>query len=195
MITFEDIQKANESITTLTIERYNKKTGKTVRKEYAEVNQRVKAFRYLYPEGTIKTIKTIDDGDRVCFTAEIYDGDNLLTTGNAEEIRNSSDINRTSAIENCETSAVGRALGFLGIGIDTSIASYEETLNAQMQQEGVKLASSTEKSGMIASAHAKGVDVDMLLSLVGFDRDKQPEGLNVEQYGRAMNYLNSLPKE
>lgn len=191
MANFDDIKKANESITTMTIERYNKKTGKTIRKEYAEVNQRVKAFRMVYPNGTILTEIVKDDDIKIIMRANIYGlGDELLATGTAEEIRGSSDINRTSALENCETSAVGRALGFAGFGIDTSIASYEETLNAQMQQEGAKLASSTEKAGFIASANAKGLDYHEILERVGFDRDAQPEGMTIEQYARAMKIIN-----
>jgi hypothetical protein len=68
--------------------------------------------------------------------AHIKDADGkLLATGTAYEKEGSSNINRTSYIENCETSAIGRALGFCGIGIDTSIASYEEVATSIMQQE------------------------------------------------------------
>ena len=81
-------------------------------------------------------------------------------------------------------------MGLLGIGIDTSIASYEEVTNAQLRQEGRKLASRSEKEGLMATASAKGIDIDMLLTFVGFDRDKQPEGMTVEQYAKAMEYLN-----
>jgi hypothetical protein len=58
----------------------------------------------------------------------------ILGEGTAYEKERSSFINKTSYIENCETSAVGRALGFAGFGIDTSIASLEEVMNAQKQQ-------------------------------------------------------------
>ena len=58
-----------------------------------------------------------------------------LASGIAYERENASRINMSSFIENCETSAVGRALGFCGIGSDTSIASFEEVSNAQKQQE------------------------------------------------------------
>ena len=51
------------------------------------------------------------------------------------EKESTSYINKTSYIENCETSAVGRALGMAGFGIDTSVASYEEVSNAIAQQE------------------------------------------------------------
>lgn len=124
IITFDDIQKANEAIKTTDIKG----------KEYAEVNQRIKAFRMIYPCGTIYT-KMKSNVDGVCiFKAYIYDGDKLLGTGSAYEKEDSSFINKTSYIENCETSAVGRALGMCGFGIDTSVASAEEVQNAMTNQ-------------------------------------------------------------
>lgn len=120
MIEFEKIKQANESIITTDIKG----------KEYAEVNQRIKAFRMCYPNGTIKTeIISLEDGV-VTMKASIFDGIVLLGTGHAQEKEASSFINKTSYIENCETSAVGRALGMCGFGIDTSVASYEEVANA-----------------------------------------------------------------
>ena len=56
--------------------------------------------------------------------------DRIVAEGLAYEMANSSFINKTSYIENCETSAWGRALGNLGIGIDTSVASADEVINA-----------------------------------------------------------------
>jgi hypothetical protein len=52
----------------------------------------------------------------------------------AYEKENSSFINKTSALENCETSAVGRALAILGFEIKKSVASYEEVANAKLNQ-------------------------------------------------------------
>ncbi len=99
-------------------------------KEYAEVNQRIKVFRMLYPNGFIRT-HLISNENGVCvMNAEVGIDDKVLATGTAYEKEDSSFINKTSYIENCETSAVGRALGMLGIGIDTSVASYEEVANA-----------------------------------------------------------------
>ena len=61
----------------------------------------------------------------------ITNGDGeVIAQGHAHEVRGSSNINKTSYIENCETSAVGRALAMLGIGIDTSIASANEVEDA-----------------------------------------------------------------
>ena len=119
-IKYEDIVKANETIKTTDIKG----------KDYAEVNQRIKAFRMVYPEGTIAT-NLISNENGVCvFKAIVSNGEILLGTGHAYEKENSTFINKTSYIENCETSAVGRALGFAGFGIDTSIASAEEVQNA-----------------------------------------------------------------
>lgn len=126
----------NQEIKWTNIVEANKMIGTTKiqNKDYAEVNQRVKAFRYLYPEGTITTeIVSIGNGV-VVFKAVASNGDKVLATGHAYEKENSTFINKTSYIENCETSAVGRCLGFLALGIDTSIASKEEVENAIMQQ-------------------------------------------------------------
>lgn len=129
MITFEDIKKANDSIRTTDIKG----------KEYAEVNQRIKAFRMCYPTGYILTdFLSHEDGVAV-MTARVgyYDehGDEVdLGTGTAYEKEGSTFINKTSYIENCETSAVGRALGMAGFGIDVSVASAEEVQNAIAQQ-------------------------------------------------------------
>ena len=133
MITFDDIQKANAAMKTTDIKG----------RPYMEVNQRIKAFRMLFPEGFIRS-QIIDIRDGVCVMhAEVgyYTEDgtrNILGEGTAYEKETSSYINKTSYIENCETSAVGRALGMAGFGIDTSVASYEEVSNAIAQQEADK---------------------------------------------------------
>lgn len=137
-ITWEQIEKANETIKPLPISRTDKQTGKKVTKKYAEVNQRIKAFRMVYPTGTIQTTM-IDDVDGICtFKADIYDGDKLLATGTARENSKSSFINQTNYIENCETSAVGRALGMCGFGVDASLASADEVQNAIEKQNKIE---------------------------------------------------------
>ena len=139
MITFEQIQKANASIKTTNIQN----------KEYAEVNQRIKAFRQVYPTGTIATEMVSNENGVCIFTATCgYYTDNgiyvILGTGTAYEKENSTFINKTSYIENCETSAVGRALGMCGFGIDTSVASAEEVQNA-INNQGKTEAKATAK--------------------------------------------------
>ena len=81
------------------------------------------------------------------FMAEVTNNDgDVIATGTAYEKENSTFINKTSYIENCETSAVGRALGMAGFGIDTSVASAEEVANAiENQKEDKKVILATEK--------------------------------------------------
>ena len=125
MTKYEDIKKANESLSSLDVKG----------KEYIQVNERVKAFRMVYPEGTIVTEMLSNDNGVCVFKASAYNGDLLLATGHAYEKEGSTFINKTSYIENCETSAIGRCLGMCGFGIDTSIASAEEVQNAINNQE------------------------------------------------------------
>ena len=129
MIKYLDLAVANETIKTTDIKG----------KDYAEVNERIKVFRMLCPNGAIETELLSNNEGMVIMKATIKDEKgNILGTGTAYERENSSFINKTSYIENCETSAVGRALGMLGIGIDTSVASYEEVANAIQNQEVTK---------------------------------------------------------
>ena len=112
-------------------------------KNYAEVAQRVQAFRKLIPCGYITTdILNIDNGVVYMKAEAGYYAANgervMLGTGLAFERQDASNINKTSFIENCETSAVGRALGFLGLGSESSIASSEEVTNAIATQEAIE---------------------------------------------------------
>ena len=121
-----DLAIANEQIKTTDIKG----------KEYSEVSQRIKAFRMVYPQGSIQTEMLSNENGVCVFKAIICDENGcILGTGTAYEKENSSFINKTSFIENCETSAVGRALGMCGFGIDVSVASAEEVQNAINNQE------------------------------------------------------------
>lgn len=133
---YKDLKKVNAEITTTDIKG----------KDYADVSQRITAFRKLYPEGFIRTTLVSCSGGVVVMHAEAgyyKEVGNVLEpvtlgTGYAYEKENSSYINKTSYIENCETSAVGRALGMVGIGIDTSVASADEVRRAISQQEAME---------------------------------------------------------
>lgn len=121
-----DIAIANETIKTTDIKG----------KEYAEVNQRIKAFRMVYPGGSILNDMISNENGVCIFRARVLDEEgNILGVGHAYEKEDSTFINKTSYIENCETSAVGRALGMAGFGIDVSVASAEEVANAMQNQE------------------------------------------------------------
>lgn len=125
-MTYEQIEKANASIQTTDIKG----------KDYAEVNQRIKAFRMVHPSGAIiPELISLEGGVCVMKATVMDERGDVLGVGHAYEKEGSTFINKTSYIENCETSAVGRALGMCGFGIDTSVASYEEVANAIENQK------------------------------------------------------------
>lgn len=137
---YADILKVNGEITMIDLKGKN----------YAMVPERVNAFRKLYPEGFINTEIISHDGTTVTMQAKagFYREDGspvILGTGFAQEVRGKGMVNGTSYIENCETSAVGRALGMIGLGINGGgICSAEELVNAitaqnQMKQEKKEL--------------------------------------------------------
>lgn len=103
---------------------------------YVPVHNRLSSFYADNPTGRIQT--TIIEHDResgfVLVKAEIYRdaADTVpVATGHAFEERGQGHVNRTSYIENCETSATGRALALMGYSIDRGIASREEMQKVQ----------------------------------------------------------------
>lgn len=126
MITKELLNEANKDIKTVPIKGKN----------YVMVNDRVQRFRDICPSGCIET-EIIELANGICtIRAVVRDDDGkILATGIAQEKESNGYINKTSYIENCETSAIGRALGFVGIGIDDSLGSAQEVANAMMNQD------------------------------------------------------------
>ncbi len=117
---------------------YKFKTTNIRGKQYVEVNERIKFFRQetKYDGWGIHTDINMLDGDQCLCKCTIVDASGqVMAQGHAHEVKSSSNINKTSHVENCETSAVGRALAMLGIGIDTSIASANEVTEAIAKQQ------------------------------------------------------------
>jgi hypothetical protein len=109
-------------------------------KEYMTVALRVQHFRERHPMWAIETHVEDRTEDYVVMRCEISNEEGrILATGHAEEFRKSSQINSTSALENAETSCIGRALASLGFG-GSEFASANEVQNAIAQQPGVEKA-------------------------------------------------------
>ena len=107
-------------------------------KEYKTVALRVAEFRndYTIKDGWgIITTLVHHDEDTVIMKAEVVNPSGMAVgTGHGEEKRSASQINRTSAMENAETSAIGRALAAVGLA-GTEYASADEVANAIQQQQ------------------------------------------------------------
>jgi len=107
-------------------------------KNYVEVHTRIKYFRENFKNCAILTELVSDTDGKCIFKASALVDDKIIATGYAYEREGAGNINKTSYIENCETSAVGRCLGLAGVGIDGSVASFEEVQNAIIQQKEIQ---------------------------------------------------------
>lgn len=165
MYTSEDLNRANTGL----------KTTDVKGKDYVEVNERIKAFRSICPCGAIITEMLSNENGVCVFKASVYDEEgHILGTGTAYEKESSSYINKTSYIENCETSAVGRALGMCGFGINTSVASAEEVENAiNNQQEAPKAPKKelTAREKLIVRLKELGIDMNDFAKANGLDKN------------------------
>lgn len=132
----------------------NKKTSKKVNdkslkdkaieikgNEYVKVADRITYFNENYENGVIKTEVKIIDSNKFLVRAKVYPNickSERYFTGSAIETKGEGYINKTSALENAETSAVGRALGMMGIGVIENLASADEVKNATNRSKNSK---------------------------------------------------------
>ena len=175
------------------------KTTNIKGKDYVEVNQRLLYFRNepTFAGWSIESDLVDLQPDRCCIKAIIRDADGRIrATGHAHEDRTSSMINKTSHVENCETSAFGRALAALGIGIETSIASANEVSMAIAKQG---LGDLSDKLGLVPDYD------DMMLQTLKADYlalvDRMPQGeqaklrnttgFNADKFRKGIAFLQS----
>ena len=112
------------------------KTTKIGKKDYVEVDERIRLFWELHPTWSIITEMIYNcEENLVCiFKATIIDDNKeWRATGHAREFQadKKSMVNKTSHLENCETSAIGRACGVKGIITEYGLASANEVRNAK----------------------------------------------------------------
>ena len=151
-------------------------------KDYVQVHERVMEFHRLYENGKIET-ELIEFTER-CITRTKVTPDvanpERYFTGIAYEKEGSNYINKTSFIEQCETSSVGRSLGFLNIGIKQSIASAEEVSNAIEQQK-----TSDPRMDLDEANHKLADEVaEKLGGTVVTDSVEFPSGSNIIKFGK-----------
>lgn len=177
MATYEEIKKANDETIKTPI-----KAGNKI-KNYVEVNERIKAFRKVYPEGFIHNTMVSNENGVCVFRSEVgfYSPafeKVVLGTGTAYETEGASFINKTSYIENCETSACGRALGMAGFGIDEDVASADEVSEVMAISEKDQEKNRVKALNALRNLYEKngGKEWDKWLSEVA------PEGMNNEIY-------------
>tara|TARA_R110002167_G_scaffold366182_1_gene593534 strand:+ start:978 stop:1547 length:570 start_codon:yes stop_codon:yes gene_type:complete len=173
---------------------YKFKTTNIRGKQYVEVNERIKFFRQedQYKNWSLITEFTVlDETQCVCKAAIVDESNRIISTGHAHEVQGSSNINKTSYVENCETSAIGRALAMLGIGIDTSIASANEVADAISKQSSEQsLSSNVEKIKMLQEKFDTDPPENIMDKAVAYiksqtDKKKAYESI-VDKYGGSL---------
>lgn len=174
-------------------------------KQYQTVALRVQLFREKHPDHSLTTAIVCRDDDCVVMQATIGDpAGRVIATGHSEEYRKSSQINRTSALENAETSAIGRALAAFGMG-GTEFASANEVVNAIHQQGNEAAARGQSKESAVSPTAAPLSDADwvkltqlvqvtnsnvpMLLKAIGSSATSFDDGLSRAHYDKAIAAL------
>tara|TARA_R100001591_G_scaffold25348_1_gene35416 strand:- start:2042 stop:2626 length:585 start_codon:yes stop_codon:yes gene_type:complete len=155
-------------------------------KEYVEVHTRIQYFRENFKDWALTSdierleFITIDDKEYLMCVMKsvVKNPDGIVkSTGTAYEILGSSNVNKTSFIENCETSANGRALGNLGIGIDTSIASADEVKiaiqSSNKTETKIKLTKDIYEAMLKACKDGNGDVVEMRMSKYSMTKEQE----------------------
>ena len=160
--------------------------------DYVQVNERIEKFYEKYPDGSIQTEIISNQNGEIIFKAYAFRDreDTRPATGHAMEREGSTYINKTSHIENCETSAVGRALAMLGFEIKKSVASREEVANAKIQQEELSKKITKEQADVLLKVfenlNIAEEDVKKSLANMGVST---VQDLNNEQYAMILRKL------
>lgn len=108
-------------------------------KEYVTVNERIRAFNEEYPNGKIATRLLSALADKHVFveatiTPDITSPERTFNA-HSQGVDGEGTVNKTACLENVETSAIGRALGLMGIGILDSVASADEMVKAGVKAD------------------------------------------------------------
>jgi hypothetical protein len=147
------------------------KTINIQNKPYVEVNERLKHFRSTYVGySLISEVVDINDTSITIKATVFDDKQNPIASGIAQEVKGSSFINKLSHVENCETSAWGRALANFGIGIEAAVASYNEVANAKLNQKKPKV-EKEEKPDL----PLKDFDLAEVLGGINWYKENKPE--------------------
>lgn len=178
------------------VNEFHNKHGITQRggKKYTQVVHRMEAFRTVFGlECGVDTEVLVDDGQRVVVKAIITNQNGIVIgSGMAEEIRGKGHVNKTSALENCETSAVGRALASIGLsGGEYASANEMEAVGRKAQNLNSQAVSSSDAPPPPSDApppvqeappeRYSGADKDLMYTISNELMNKKTRN-SVEQY-------------
>ena len=159
-------------------------------REYKTVALRVAEFRAQFPivDGWAIVTEPVTVTEAVVvFKASVVDPTGrLVATGYAEEERSTRGVNSTSALENCETSAVGRALAACGFA-GQEYASADELANALGKQRTKTPATKTDT--FVEGLHALGFTVDQVVRFCADRGWNDPRSVDVKRRLALLDWL------
>ena len=176
-------------------------------KEYVLVNERLDEFLSENPKATVETILAKQDAMTDTATGDMcnqyivqakiipnpLEEPEVYYTGYAEERDNNGFINKTSALENAETSALGRALAFAGYGSAQSIASGEEVLRATQVRKNIDpTTTSLDKLDRLKNKLYKENKIDDKMNLKY--TKKRSAGMTIKQVTETQSYFEDMDK-
>lgn len=153
-------------------------------RDYVDVAERIRVFYERHPEGSIQTEMVRLEGDLVVFKATVYRdrGDQCPTTGWAYEREGVGYVNKTSFIENCETSAIGRALANM---------NFPTSRTAQERLEAMAPASQEQLDEIRALADSEAIGEEIRERVMA----RLEEKLTAQQADDAIAYLRRLHRK
>jgi len=163
--------------------------------DYETVAHRLARFRKDHPTGWIECSIIQDDSKVIVMRASIgFEDDVLIATGHAEEVRGSSNINKTSALENCETSAIGRALAAAGYESGGSIASADEVQIAVARQAYEKTVKKTAQKSSVKEPRVTSHQLEALSILIKAHDNSEKYLNKILSWGRC-DHIKELTQE
>lgn len=176
-------------------------------KEYVLVSDRIIYFNETYPQGFIETkLLSEPDSEMVVIKAKVTPDigtSNRYFIGHSQAKWGEGMVNKTAALENAETSAVGRALAMMGIGVIDSIASVDEMKKATQQTPNTyqnttsyqdKPASEKQKQMIFAVAKEKGIEAEEAKEKIKtFFKLESFSNLTMQQAKKAIDNLLKMP--
>lgn len=164
-------------------------------KEYVTVNERLKEFRNNFKDYSLVTEIVELGTDFATVKAAIIDNNGVTrATGLARETVAKSPINKYAFLENCETSAMGRALGNFGIGIDDAICTAEELLVKMSQEEKPEKSDFAKEAAAAKAAQTKAINKAIAAGASNYEQPKPQKPLS-ERYEASLKWLKEQTPE
>lgn len=164
-------------------------------KEYVTVNERLKEFRNNFKDYSLVTEIVELGTDFATVKAAIIDNNGITrATGLAREVVAKSPINKYAFLENCETSAMGRALGNFGIGIDDAICTAEELLVKMSQEEKPEKSDFAKEAAAAKAAQTKAINKAIAAGASSYEQPKPQKPLS-ERYEASLKWLKEQTPE